>query len=208
LASEGHKTHHIAEKLGRTRNAVKTRRRHHELGPLDGHSPWTAEDDKKLKQLRAEGHSFGSIANSMERSRNSCISRAHRIGVPVPPLVKRALPDRWGNNRAPHIPKQAKPQRKPVPKTNGHANGHTVTVVTLKNNPPKMLSIMELKPRHCRWPIGDPRDEKFRYCGAHKERGAYCHEHAALCYVEPNNRNGAIRAQEAVAKWAGPKRRF
>jgi len=138
--------------------------------------------------------------------------------VPLPPVVKKTLPDRWGRMR-PHIPelqpeqqshqtkvRERHPPEKPKPIDK--PNGHVVTVSRLKNNPPKMLTIMELKPRHCRWIIGDPRDESSRYCGAHKERGAYCHEHAALCYVEPNNRNGAIRAQEAVAKWAGPKRKF
>jgi GcrA cell cycle regulator len=150
----------------------------------------------------------------MGRSRNSCISRSHRIDMPEPPAVKKTLPDRWGNPSPPPKPKPKVREPKPPKqsKTNGHAvvkkaNGRTVTV-RIENNSPKFLTLMELKPRHCRWPIGDPRSEDFRFCGAHKERGAYCHDHAALGYVEAGNRTGAIRAQEAVAHWAGPKHKF
>jgi GcrA cell cycle regulator len=214
LASEGHKTDRIAGELVRTRNAVKTRRRHHGIGPIDGSPPWTDEADATLRRLRAEGHSFGSIAKHMGRSRNSCISRSHRIDMPDPPVVKKTLPDRWGNPSPPPKPKPRVREPKPPKqsKTNGHAvvkkaNGRTVTV-RIENNSPKFLTLMELKPRHCRWPIGDPRSEDFRFCGAHKERGAYCHDHAALGYVEAGNRTGAIRAQEAVAHWAGPKHKF
>lgn len=33
---------------------------------------------------------------------------------------------------------------------------------------------------HCLWPIGDPQDEGFRYCGAPRSNFRYCAGHAAL----------------------------
>lgn len=37
-----------------------------------------------------------------------------------------------------------------------------------------------------RWPIGDPKDENFHFCGRKIRMGqTYCEEHAALAYVKP-----------------------
>lgn len=44
--------------------------------------------------------------------------------------------------------------------------------------------------RFCEYPIGDPKDPAFRFCGARRRRNAdgtpdssYCAEHHALCYA-------------------------
>ena len=37
----------------------------------------------------------------------------------------------------------------------------------------------------CRWPIGDPKDENFHFCGRKVRIGqTYCEEHAAVAYVK------------------------
>ena len=48
---------------------------------------------------------------------------------------------------------------------------------------PTRLGIMELKLNTCRWPIGDPTDEDFHFCGANTVMGKpYCAEHCAMAY--------------------------
>ena len=48
---------------------------------------------------------------------------------------------------------------------------------------PARIGIMELKLNTCRWPIGDPTDEDFHFCGATTVVGKpYCAEHCALAY--------------------------
>ncbi len=43
---------------------------------------------------------------------------------------------------------------------------------------PKITDIMELDERACRWPIGQPREPGFGYCGDERVKGApYCREH-------------------------------
>lgn len=38
--------------------------------------------------------------------------------------------------------------------------------------------------RHsCKWPIGNPGEEGFSFCGGAQARGAFCVEHAPLAYV-------------------------
>lgn len=44
------------------------------------------------------------------------------------------------------------------------------------------VTLLELRPDSCRWPIGDPHDDDFHFCGCKKTRGAYCSIHASLAY--------------------------
>ena|SRR6185369_13613768 len=42
----------------------------------------------------------------------------------------------------------------------------------------RKVGIMQLTPRTCRWPIGDPKTEDFQFCGKLKEgKGPYCARH-------------------------------
>lgn len=51
--------------------------------------------------------------------------------------------------------------------------------------PPKVgkLKFMDLRRTSCRYVVSGDRPENFLFCGDPKERGSYCAEHAALCYV-------------------------
>lgn len=47
------------------------------------YAPWTEERDARLLKMRAEGYSYSEIADALRRTtRNACIGRAARIGVP------------------------------------------------------------------------------------------------------------------------------
>ena len=51
------------------------------------------------------------------------------------------------------------------------------------------LSLVELDNHTCRWPIGDPKDDNFHFCGKKIRLGqTYCEEHAAIAYVKPNKK--------------------
>jgi GcrA cell cycle regulator len=47
------------------------------------------------------------------------------------------------------------------------------------------LTLLELTSRSCHWPIGDPKKEDFRFCGAIVQRRPYCEVHRALAYAPP-----------------------
>lgn len=51
-----------------------------------------------------------------------------------------------------------------------------------------MVTLMELGPTDCHWPIGDPRDPSFRYCGQRIHFRLYCVEHCRLAYETPEQR--------------------
>ncbi len=46
-------------------------------------------------------------------------------------------------------------------------------------------SLTDLDNHTCRWPIGDPKDENFHFCGKKVKIGqTYCEEHSAIAYVK------------------------
>lgn len=47
-------------------------------------------------------------------------------------------------------------------------------------------TILSLTERMCRWPIGDPRDQNFRFCGRKAVAGMpYCADHCRMAYQQP-----------------------
>ncbi len=54
------------------------------------------------------------------------------------------------------------------------------------------IGIMELKINTCRWPIGDPTDEDFHFCGKNTVMGKpYCAEHCAMAYAGSSKETAA-----------------
>jgi GcrA cell cycle regulator len=53
----------------------------------------------------------------------------------------------------------------------------------------KRKTVTTLEPRDCRWPIGDPRQEDFHFCGEPQVPGqSYCSEHLRLAFQPPRPR--------------------
>ncbi|VTZ49869.1 GcrA cell cycle regulator [Methylocella tundrae] len=52
------------------------------------------------------------------------------------------------------------------------------------------VTMLELRESMCRWPIGDPTQADFRFCGARKTpgEGPYCGCHAAIAYQPQQDR--------------------
>ena len=47
--------------------------------------------------------------------------------------------------------------------------------------PPATAAAALLEPRECRWPLGEPTDEDFAFCGGTRLlRGSYCAVHARI----------------------------
>ena len=50
----------------------------------------------------------------------------------------------------------------------------------------KKFTVFDLTATSCRWPIGDPRNADFHFCGKKSLPGkSYCLDHAAVAYVRP-----------------------
>lgn len=53
----------------------------------------------------------------------------------------------------------------------------------MEEEPPNKVRFADLKSDSCRFIVEGRTAEKYRFCHKTKERGAYCEEHAKLCYV-------------------------
>jgi GcrA cell cycle regulator len=59
---------------------------------------------------------------------------------------------------------------------------------------------MELREHMCRWPLGDPSQADFRFCGGRSgPGGAYCAHHAAVAYQPAHDRRRDRRPEAAAA---------
>ena len=65
----------------------------------------------------------------------------------------------------------------------------TLNMATQTTSKTGNLSLVELDNHTCRWPVGDPKDENFHFCGKKIRLGqTYCEEHAAIAYVKPSKK--------------------
>lgn len=61
----------------------------------------------------------------------------------------------------------------------------SIPVTYTPKKPGEKVTVTDLDNHTCRWPIGDPKDENFHFCGATIKVGqTYCEEHAAIAYVK------------------------
>ena len=63
------------------------------------------------------------------------------------------------------------------------------------------VTIMDLRESMCRWPLGDPTNPDFRYCGAKMQIGAgpYCLAHARVAYQPAQDRRRQIEREKRSA---------
>ena len=158
---------------------------------------WTDERVETLKKLWAEGHSASQIAKELGGvTRNAVIGKVHRLGLsgratpsrPVkrPPRLARpkprVLPDGTVKTPAtqpasPTIAKAARDERALIEK---------LPPLELENG--EKATVLNLSASMCKWPIGDPADPNFAFCGRKATCGPYCAEHAKIAFQPARKR--------------------
>jgi len=131
---------------------------------------WTDERIDELKALWAEGLTTGEIGKRLGVSKNAVVGKAHRLGL----------------KGRPSPIKRTKPSRPAAPAP--------------KEPEPKIRSVVDLSAHTCRWPIGDPREPGFHFCGEPTLSGKpYCAEHASIAYVGSNKSSSRATEEESAA---------
>ncbi|WP_375572020.1 GcrA family cell cycle regulator [Ahrensia marina] len=173
---------------------------------------WTDERVEVLKTMWLGGSSASQIAAALgDVTRNAVIGKVHRLG-----LSGRGKPTSTATPRArkPRAPSSgtSRPRRSTTTARVGGGAGVSVgatalksdemAVATLEQAPvargnvdlvlvgesPK-LSIQELKEDTCRWPVGDPMNDDFHFCGRSALDGQpYCEYHCGVAFQAPNER--------------------
>jgi len=149
---------------------------------------WTDDRVALLKKLWGEGKTAAEIAKELGGvTRNAVIGKAHRLK-----LSSRVSPIQQNK-------KVAAPKREAAPAQNNERKTvrPRVPAYTEDENRPR-VPLSELKAGECRWPIGDPRDKNFGFCGCKALPGLpYCMEHAQIAY-QPATRNRIMKDQAAL----------
>ena len=153
---------------------------------------WTDERVETLKKLWAEGLSASHIAATLGGiTRNAVIGKVHRLGLS-------------GRAKAPSssVPRQRKPRapsmfRAPRPMMRGNtALAHAPAYDYEPEPEPELIeniipigqrcTLLELDSEKCHWPIGDPGQPDFFFCGGKTSAGTpYCGYHGRVAYQPP-----------------------
>jgi GcrA cell cycle regulator len=143
---------------------------------------WTDERVDQLKSLWTEGLSASQIARALGGvTRNAVIGKVHRLG-----LAGRAAPSRIERPRLPSAPRLNVRLHAPEPVVVEEdpivmEDGNFATVLTINN-------------AMCRWPIGDPSENEFHFCGRKPKTGSpYCEAHARKAYQPQQMRRDKSR---------------
>ena len=132
---------------------------------------WTDDRIEQLKSLWTEGLSASHIAKVMGGiSRNAVIGKVHRLGLAgragVPRGERIRLPAAPRAAMRTHAPQMPAAEEEPIVLD----DGSFATVLTIND-------------RMCRWPIGDPAETEFHFCGRKPKTGSpYCEAHARKAY--------------------------
>lgn len=162
---------------------------------------WTDDRVETLKKLWNDGLSASQIAAQLGGvTRNAVIGKVHRLG-----LSGRAKPARKAIQRV-KAPRQPNMQPR-KPRTTHMAMGNVALKAEAQPQaerasggevielPPtsKKLSIASLTERTCRWPIGDPTESDFHFCGCDVEEGSpYCSYHSKLAFQPMTQRKRVV----------------
>ena len=135
---------------------------------------WTDEQVEELKRLWDQGLTTGEIGKALGVSKNSVVGKAHRLelnGRPSP--IKR---------NSEEIEAVAEVPEKTVEKKKAAKTPSAKK--TVEKEKKKLFTVNDLTSTSCRWPIGDPKDEDFHFCGEEAlPDKPYCAKHAAIAYV-------------------------
>lgn len=156
------------------------------LQPLGSKMSWTDERVEMLRKLWTDGHSANQIARQLGGvTRNAVIGKVHRLGlsgritparppkrIPRPKLQR---PQQNASGNLPALPRQPAPPR-PAPQLD--------MIEPDRLSDGSLRSVRDLSEQVCKWPIGDPAEKGFGFCGREKAcNSPYCAEHARVAFL-------------------------
>lgn len=150
--------------------------------------PFSQEDFDTIHEMRRNGSTFREIGELLGRTRSSIAGFCMRHKVKGP----------TSSQPAPKQPIKAKAQVTPVrlPKVVS-TRARLILADAIFAQPDTddgvihtgVDAVVHIRNSQCRWPVGDPRADDFRFCCKPKDGArVYCREHAGLAYYAPGER--------------------
>jgi GcrA cell cycle regulator len=179
---------------------------------------WTEERVAELKKLWAEGHSASQIAKRLGSvTRNAVIGKVHRLGLSGRATPSRPVkrPPRLARPKPQQMPRQPQTASAPRPAISGalairqepaqtHISEAEANIEPKRLSNGDMVTVLTVKDSMCKWPIGDPADAAFGFCGHGTADGSpYCPEHARVAFQPAKKRERRAREFDYIQRLAG-----
>lgn len=158
---------------------------------------WTEDRVAILKKCWGDGLSASQCAARLGGvSRNAVIGKVHRLDLPGRATTSKMASGRRARRLPGHSPIRPKAVRQRF------AFAPATAAFTITAPPPRIVTpppeappalrvaLLDLGEYHCRWPIGEPQDADFHFCGRHRRGGPYCDHHMAVGIQPVRRRSG------------------
>lgn len=186
---------------------------------------WTDERVEKLQEMWAEGHSAAQIAKVLGGgvTRNAVIGKVHRLGLSnrgaspktgeepdalltdaplAPPPIEEPVvphepePEPEVVAAEPPAPPRPRPPFRPESAAVSEDRQNLLDSLTEIEKGARRISLLDLTERVCKWPIGDPTDPGFHFCGLPSVPGKpYCAAHVAVAFQPMSSRRDRERSR-------------
>jgi hypothetical protein len=166
---------------------------------------WTEERTAQFRDLYAQGLSHGLIGAELGISRNACIGKAARMGLPGRrgAISKRAAVHKplgyKSHQRAPQARRGPQRLTRYIDERIGASKPFVLDEVRFVAdlavaNP---VTLLGLQAHHCRFPVGEPGNpsQPMMYCGAAKcgeDYSSYCAAHHRIAFASSRARGGVF----------------
>lgn len=172
---EGLSTGEIGRRLGVSKNSIVGKV--HRLQLVARPSPIKKKDGSSpAPKAKTENKSKAKAAKPEKTTDSASPKKTEKAKAPVVETKKEP-------EKAPTAPQPAK-----IPVKEKEHDAYVNVSIPVAHTPKKpgeKVTVTDLDNHTCRWPIGDPKDENFHFCGANVRIGqTYCEEHAAIAYVK------------------------
>jgi GcrA cell cycle regulator len=156
----------------------------------EGDFDWTAEAIATLRQGWFDGLSTAAIGRRLGVSKNSIVSKARRVDLPVrqSPIIRNGVK---APPPAPRIQPAPRVTLPPLPPQVAYVPAALAKPLPVSLVPTRTVVVVQFTPSNstCCWPIGDPGTKAFRFCDDAAAVGKpYCLEHCGLAYVKVRHR--------------------
>jgi GcrA cell cycle regulator len=159
---------------------------------------WTEERIEALTRMWREGLSASQVARQLGGvSRSAVIGKVHRLGIagretPSRPHALGGRPATRVRASSGGVRRAAAPARSPTSASTAALTQAPAPRTVFEVAP--TASIHTLSEHGCRWPIGEPDQEGFGFCGRIRiGAGSYCAGHAPMA---TRRRDGALKAKD------------
>jgi GcrA cell cycle regulator len=134
---------------------------------------WTDESVEKLRQLWMQGLTANEIAKQLGVTKNAIVGKVHRLCLTARPSPIKVKDEVEENIESQEVKEGAACEFDAKVAAKQRAEELT------------NIKLVDLDSHTCRWPIGDPRDDDFCFCGKKVRSGqTYCDEHSVMAYVK------------------------